>query len=270
MRIGYSTIPGMRVPALLKGQMILFNLATLRGQWGIISCLPSFDYGEAIFLNQCYRTVQKEGAILLGMSLFEDPFLNARQSKTNILRIPLLADPLQRLRRVFGVSENLRANRSQSYFIDPQGVIRYHLIHPLNWRGLSFLIEILKHCQEQYPSPNKTSQGERSFLTLKNIVTQPWRKAIRMTPTLQPKLNVCECGNLHLSYQSVTRHFSRIEFFHFAVQVNRMAASISRTPLLPHTWAFDKTEDQRFSWRQRIQVDDKNDTRYHRPSTLQR
>ena len=173
MRTGHTTIPRMRVPALLKGQMTLLNLATLRGQWGILSCLPPFDYGEAIFLNQCYRTVQKEGAILLGMSLFEDPFLNARQSKAKILQIPLLADPLQRLRRIFGVSENLSANRSQSYFIDPGGVIRYHLIHSLNWRGLSFLIEILKHCQEQYPSSTKASQGENSFHSLQNIVAQP-------------------------------------------------------------------------------------------------
>ncbi len=173
MRIGQTTLPHMRVPALLKNQMILFNLATLRGRWRIFSCLPSFEYGEAIFLNQCYRTVQKEGAILLGMSLYEDPFLNARQSKATILRIPLLADPLQRLRRICGVSENLRANRSQSYFIDPEGVIRYHLIHSLNWRGLSFLIEILKHCQEQYPSSIKASPGEKSFHSLKHIVTQP-------------------------------------------------------------------------------------------------
>ena len=167
MRIGHTTIPCIRVPALLKGQMILLNLATLRGQWGILSCLPPFDYGEAIFLNQCYRTVQKEGAILLGMLPFEDLFLSTRQSKTKILRIPLLADPLQRLRRKFGMSENLSENRSQSYFIDPGGVIRYHLIHSLNWRGLSFLIEILKHCQEQYPSFIKSPQAESSFHSLK-------------------------------------------------------------------------------------------------------
>ncbi len=163
MRIGQTTLPHMRVPALLKNQMILFNLATLRGRWRIFSCLPSFEYGEAIFLNQCYRTVQKEGAILLGMSLFEDPFLNAKQSKTKILRMPILADPLQRLRRIFGVSENPSPNRSHSYFIDPGGMIRYHLIHSLNWRGLSFLIEILKHCQEQYSSSIKAVQADTSF-----------------------------------------------------------------------------------------------------------
>ncbi len=162
MRIDYSTIPRMRVPALLKGQMILFDLASLQGKWSIVSCLPPFEFSEAIFLNQIQRTVQKEDATLLGLLPFGDLFLDTRLPKAKILRIPLLADPLQRLRRAFRVSEKYCTNRCQSYFIDPQGVIRYHLIHPLNWRGLSFLIEILKHCQELYsPSTIKTPLGRR-------------------------------------------------------------------------------------------------------------
>lgn len=156
MRIGHSAIPRMRVPALLKGQMILFDSTSLRGQWSIITRLPPFEFGEAIFLNQFQRTVQKDGAMLLGLLPFGDLFLDARLPKAKILRIPLLADPLQRLRRVLGLAGEPFTNRCQSYVIDPQGVIRYHLVHQLNWRGLSFLIEILNHCQDQYsasPTP---------------------------------------------------------------------------------------------------------------------
>jgi hypothetical protein len=152
MRIGLSTIPRMRVPALLKGQMILFDLASLQGQWSIICRLPPFEFGEAIVLNQFQRTVQKEGAMLLGLLPFGDLALDSRLPKAKILRIPLLADPLQRLRRVFGLTGTPFNNRCQSYVIDPQGVIRYHLVHQLNWRGLSFLIEILNYCQDQHSS----------------------------------------------------------------------------------------------------------------------
>lgn len=56
-----------------------------------------------------------------------------------------------------------------------------------------------------------------------------------LTPPL--KLSVCECGDLHLTYRSVTLHFGRTEFLHFAVQVSRMATRISRTPALPDTTA---------------------------------
>jgi hypothetical protein len=133
--------------------------------------LPPFEFGEAIVLNQFQRTVQKEGALLLGLLPCGDLSLDSRLPKAKILRIPLLADPLQRLRRVFGLTRELFINRCQSYVIDPQGVIRYHLVHQLNWRGLSFLMEILKHCQEQQASFPTGSPGLRperqpsSFIT---------------------------------------------------------------------------------------------------------
>lgn len=155
MRIGHSTIPRMRVPALLKGNLILLDLGTLQGQWGMVCCLPPFDFGEAVFLNQYNRTVQKEGAVLLGMLPCADPILDPSLPKTKALGIPLVADPLRRLQRVLGLSGKSFSNRCQSFVFDPHGVIRYHLVHLLNWRGMSFLVEILKHCQELYPQAIK-------------------------------------------------------------------------------------------------------------------
>jgi len=161
MRIGHSTIQRMRVPAFLKGQMILFDLASVQGQWSIACRFPPFEFGEAIILNQFQRTVQNNGAVLLGLLPFDHLFLDTRLPKTKILRIPLLSDPLQRLHRVFGLTEKPATNRYQSYVIDPKGVIRYHLVHQLNWRGFSFLVEILNHCQEQGVSSLIPSLGLR-------------------------------------------------------------------------------------------------------------
>ncbi len=152
MKIGHTTIPQIRIPAFVKGQLMLLDLATLEGQWAIVCGLPSFDFGDAIFLNQCHRTVHNEGGKLLGLFPFGESFLDTRLPKVKILRIPVLADPLQRLHRVFGLNKDLRLDRCHSFIIDPQRVVRYHLIHQLNWRGLLFLIEILKHCQEQHSS----------------------------------------------------------------------------------------------------------------------
>ena len=56
-----------------------------------------------------------------------------------------------------------------------------------------------------------------------------------MPLTLPLKLSACECGDLHLTYRSITLHFGRAEFLHFAVQISRMATRVSRTPTLPHT-----------------------------------
>jgi hypothetical protein len=75
MRIGYSTIPPITVPAFLKGNLMMLDLANLQGRWGIICGLPPIKFCEAVFLNQYYRIVKKNGAMLLGMFLFGSPFL---------------------------------------------------------------------------------------------------------------------------------------------------------------------------------------------------
>jgi len=155
MKIGYSTIPHMRVPALLKGEMIALDLTSLQGQWGILFRLPQFEFGEAIFLNQYLRTVQKEGATLLGMLSCANLFFDPHLPKAKILGIPLVMDPLRRLHRILGLSSGPSSTRCQSFIFDPKGVIRYHLVHLLNWRGMSFLLEILKHCQELYPQSTR-------------------------------------------------------------------------------------------------------------------
>jgi hypothetical protein len=48
MRIGHSTIPRMRVPALLKGQMTLFDLASLQGQWSVFCRFPLLRLGRRL------------------------------------------------------------------------------------------------------------------------------------------------------------------------------------------------------------------------------
>ncbi len=185
MKIGHTAIPRMCVPTFVKGQLTLFDLATLEGQWAIVCRLPTFDFGDAIFLNQCHRTVQKEGTQLLGLLPSGNSFLDTRLSKVKILRVPVLADPLQRLHRAFHLSNNLRSNRCQSFIIDPQRVIRHHLIHQLNWRGLLFLIEILKHCQEQNLSSYEVPMSFRGKAHSSNtsLLQKPLRVRTGMSNT---------------------------------------------------------------------------------------
>ena len=155
MRIGQSTIPRLRTPALLKGQCLLFDLAVLEGGWGIICDLPRIEFCEAITLNQYHRTFEQAGAKLVGLLPFIDPFVESHLPKIKILNIPLLADPLGRLHRVLGISRTSMSDKCQSFIYDPNGVVRYHLVHGLNWRGLSFLVEILKHCQDHNFQPER-------------------------------------------------------------------------------------------------------------------
>jgi hypothetical protein len=65
-----------------------------------------------------------------------------------------------------------------------------------------------------------------------------------MPPTQHLKLNRCECGDFHLTYRSITLHFARKEFLHFARQVSHMATRVSGTSVIQHTAAPKSPNDQ--------------------------
>jgi hypothetical protein len=191
MRINHSTIPRLRMPALLKGQVISFNLAGLEGQWGIICHLPQIEFCEAILLNQYHRTVKQSGATLLGMLPFMDPWFGSQLPKAKVLGVPLLADPLGRLHRVLGLSRTALSNRCRSFIFDPKGVLRYHLVHLLNCHGMNFLMEILKHCQARSPQPTRQFMANHS-VPIPGIAEQP--QVIRTMPRMIPTLSLHPIG----------------------------------------------------------------------------
>lgn len=153
MKIGHSTLPHMRVPALLKGKMIDLDLASLEGQWGILCCLPKLEFSDAVFLNQFRRTVQKRGALLLGMQHPAHSFHGSHLPTTKILSIPLLTDSTHRLGRALGLWSEPRFNQCQTFIFDPDGVIRDRRIHSFNWHGMTLLLDQLKQYQEFSPQP---------------------------------------------------------------------------------------------------------------------
>jgi hypothetical protein len=58
------------------------------------------------------------------------------------------------------------------------------------------------------------------------------------------KLNVCDCGDLHLTYRSVTMHFEKNEFLSYAALVGQMAARISDSARLRQTRTIPDTRNR--------------------------
>ena len=153
MNIGHSTLPHMRVSALLKGNMIDLDLASLEGQWGILCCLPKLEFCDAVFLNQFRRAVHKQGALLLGMQHPAHPVLASYLPTTKILSIPLLTDSAQCLGQALGLWSKPPLNQCQTFIFDAKGVIRERRIHLFNWHGMTLLLGMLKQCQDFSPQP---------------------------------------------------------------------------------------------------------------------
>ena len=59
------------------------------------------------------------------------------------------------------------------------------------------------------------------------------------------KLNVCDCGHLHLTYKSVIIHFEKKEFLNYAALVGQMAAHVSDSTSLRQTMALANIKSTR-------------------------
>jgi len=60
------------------------------------------------------------------------------------------------------------------------------------------------------------------------------------------KLNVCDCGHLHLTYKSVIIYFEKKEFLNYAALVGQMAARVSESTSLRQTRALPDTKSRSF------------------------
>lgn len=151
MRNSLSRIPSGRVSALIEGEIRSLDFAGFKGRWGILCWISQMRLVEALFLEQYRQTVERQGAVLLGIHSDVNPLLDPIISKARNLQTPLLSDPSRRVLRALGLLDVDQADRCQSFVFDPEGVIRYRLVHMLNGRGMSLVLEVLKYCQGQAP-----------------------------------------------------------------------------------------------------------------------
>ena len=176
-----AILPQIRIPTLVKGDVVLFNLADLQGRWTIITRLPCWNLHEAVFFNQYQRAVGRTGTLLLGMLPLADPFLDSDVPKAKVLRVPLLSDSLGRLRRLFGIDrESFSSHKYHSFVIDPMRTIQYHLVHQSSCHGLSSVLEILEYLRAGRRFQVASLLDNRSAERLVTIFSEPRHKALRI------------------------------------------------------------------------------------------
>lgn len=142
-KIGHP-IPHFRAPALVGGNLLLLDSTGLRGRSFTLCFLPPLGLCERMVLERRVRDFEDEKTFFLGVVDEGALFFGPWQKDLWPRGLALTADPLGRLSRSFGVSRYQAADRCRSFIVDARGVLCYHLIHELNDRGLSALLEILK------------------------------------------------------------------------------------------------------------------------------
>lgn len=159
-RIG-ERAPRFRVPALMEGAFIYIDSARFQGRWMVLCCLPSLGLVEPTFLDQQVEAFAQKGASLLAVGPEDDSLHQPWASRIGKLRVPILADPLRRLRRSYGIARAYAPGRCRTFLMDPDGLLQFHLVHDLNGREMSALLEIIGAGQSQ-KAQRSTASPQRS------------------------------------------------------------------------------------------------------------
>src|SRR5579884_145484 len=121
--------PRFRVPALRDGALTYLDSAGLRGRWVVLCCLPRLSLVEATIVDRQAATFADYRAEFLAV---------APDDRT-----------LRRLHRAYGLVQDQTLTRCRTFLIDPDGLLRFHLVHDLTGRGLGAIMEILRLFQHQ-------------------------------------------------------------------------------------------------------------------------
>jgi alkyl hydroperoxide reductase subunit AhpC len=124
-----------------------------QGRWTVLCFVPGLGLIEALFLNRQVEAFAQKGASLLAVSPEDAPFHHPWVSQISTVRVPILADPLGLVRRRYGITQAYAPGRCRSFLLDPDGLLRFHLVHDLSSRGMGALLEIIGTCQSQEAQP---------------------------------------------------------------------------------------------------------------------
>jgi alkyl hydroperoxide reductase subunit AhpC len=124
------------------------------GRWVVLSFVHSLGDHESRLWSRQGKDLAAHGAALLVVPSEMREVQWKRLSGIEPLHFAVAGDPLRRLQRLYGDPIAQLAQlaqldgRARSFLIDPDGVLRFHLVHSLTKQGMEVLKELLRAHQE--------------------------------------------------------------------------------------------------------------------------
>ena len=147
-RIGDPALT-FRFPVIIDGGLASIDPAQLLGQWVALCFLPHLGGVEIDLLDRQGQAMEDLGALLLVVSLETQALQREECLRIGAVHFTLLGDPLRRLRRLYGGVTTQLWGRAQTFLIDPEGRLRFPLVHSLSEQGMGVLTESLQAHQDQ-------------------------------------------------------------------------------------------------------------------------
>lgn len=138
-----------RLPAIVDGGLGSIDPSHLHGQWVALSFVPHLGRFEIDLFDRQGQLMEELGASLLVVPLETQALQREECVRIGAVHFTVLGDPLGRLRRLYGGVTTQSWGRAQTFLIDPEGRLRFPLVHSLSERGMGVLTELLQAHQDQ-------------------------------------------------------------------------------------------------------------------------
>ncbi|MBX3300954.1 MAG: redoxin domain-containing protein [Nitrospira sp.] len=146
-RIGQKALT-FRFPAVVDGEVSYIGPKEFLGQWLVLSFVPALGESEIMLWNRHGQELAELGVALLLVPP-EAQTLHGKQSFcTQHMHFVVAGDPMRRLQRLYGGPTTQSPGRGRTFLIDPDGLLRFHLVHSLTERGMGVLTELLQAYQD--------------------------------------------------------------------------------------------------------------------------
>lgn len=146
-RIGEQALT-FRLPAVVDGEVTFIDPDEFLGQWVVLSFVPGLGNSDRLLWDRQGKELATLGAALLVVPSEARALHQGRFSRTGRQRFTIVGDPLGRLQRLYGGPTSQSPGRGRTFLIDPDGLLRFHLVHSLSERGMGVLTEVLQACQD--------------------------------------------------------------------------------------------------------------------------
>ena len=136
-------VPRLRLTAVVNGDYTRLDPAVVANRW-LVLCFPaSLRAVDLLCLNHQASYFARGGALLLGVVSDEMLLQPFHHRQLHNLTVPLLTDPLNRLHRAYGMSCTPSAGKANTFLIDPNRILRHHIIHELTTWNMEALCGLL-------------------------------------------------------------------------------------------------------------------------------
>lgn len=162
--------PDFTMEGVIGKEFREFTLSDYRGQWVVLFFYPlDFTFvcpTEIVGFNEHYQEFRKLNAEILGASV-DSKFSHLAWISNELgdLHFPLLSDITKEVARQYGILiEKAGVSLRGLYIIDPNGVLRYELVHDLNvGRSVDETLRVLEALQTGELCPINWKRGVQTL-----------------------------------------------------------------------------------------------------------